>query len=88
LIPDNWEALISYLSRRIPLLAQKAYKAGRELRETQVELNRWVQIDTGRRGGNNSLGVVYDNMNNRLERAFEIVNELLTDINASTSSYP
>jgi hypothetical protein len=80
ILPENWGIVISFLSRRAPELALKAYQASRELREAEVDLNRYVQTDTGSRGNNSSLGQLYDNMHSKIQHGFETVNALLTEV--------
>jgi len=82
ILPENWGIVISFLSRRAPELALKAYQAGRELREAEVDLNRYVQADTGSRGSTSSLTQLYDRMHSKLQQGFEMVNTLLTDVHS------
>lgn len=80
LIPESWELVISYLSRRAPELALRAYQAARDLRELQLDLNRYVQIETGRRGGNSSIQQIYESLQKKFENCFVQFNALLNDI--------
>ena len=80
ILPENWGTVISFLSRRAPELALKAYQAGRQLRQAEVDLNRFVQSDTGSRGSNSSLTQLYDNMHSKLQQGSETVNTLLTEV--------
>ena len=80
LLPENWGTVLSFLSRRAPELALKAYQAGRQLREAEVDLNRFVQTDTGSRGSHSSLTQLYDNMHSKLQQGFETVNTILTEV--------
>jgi hypothetical protein len=80
ILPENWGVAISFLSRRAPALALKAYQAGRDLREAEVDLNRYVQTETRDRGGTSSLEQLYGHIQNKMNQGFEMVNTLLTEV--------
>lgn len=80
LLPENWGLAIAYLSRRAMPLAHKAHQAGRDLRNIEVDLNRFVQSDPGSRGNTPALVQLYDDMNGRMQTAFLAVDSLLNEV--------
>jgi hypothetical protein len=80
IIPENWNIVTAFLSHHAPELASKAYQAGREIRDAEIDLNRYVQTDGGSRSGNSSLAQLFQNLNIRIQHSFEMVSALINEV--------
>jgi hypothetical protein len=66
LLPDSWNVLVSYVTRRVPLLEGKMRAAALELKKTESLLNDILQSGTWSSNSNSSLHAVTDTLIQRL----------------------
>jgi len=81
LIPEDWNSLVSYVSRQLPDSAPLAAKASQGLRNVEGTLNRLVRTPYNQRGPNSSLGAGFDSLATNLDN----VRKLLDETNAVLS---
>lgn len=79
LMPDDWNNLVAYVSRRIPESASLAAKASQGLHNVEGTLNRLVRTSHDQRGPNSSLGAGFDSLATNLDN----IGKLLRDLNAA-----
>jgi hypothetical protein len=78
LVPDDWNNLVAYISRRLPDSASLAAKASQGLRIVEGTLNRLVLVPGNQRGANSSMGAGFDSLATNLDD----MRKLLDEINA------
>lgn len=77
LLPDDWNNLVAYVSRRLPDSAQLAANASQGLRNVEGTLNRLVLVPVGQRGMNSSAGAAFHSLATNLGN----MRKLLFDLN-------
>ena len=76
LIPDDWNNLVAYVSRRLPDSASLATKASQGLRNVEGTLNRLVRVPSSQRGPNSSLGQGFNSLGTNLDNMQKLLNDL------------
>ena len=79
LIPDDWNILVAYVSRRLPDSSWSVISASTGLRNVEGELNQLTRIAMAQRGPNSSLHVRYTGLGTNLDN----IQTLLNGINAA-----
>jgi hypothetical protein len=76
LIPDDWNNLVAYVSRRLPDSASLAAKASQGLRNVEGTLNRLVRTPYNQRGPNGSLGAGFDSLGTNMDNVRKLLDEI------------
>jgi hypothetical protein len=88
LLPDDWNVLASYVSRRIPGLVGKTRVAAWDLREAELLLNRVLHTPLNIRNGNNSTQIIMDSLIQRLGQIKVTFDLLENEFNSSGPPAP
>lgn len=76
IIPDDWNTLVAYVSRRLPNASSSISAASILLHNVEGELNRLLTVPTNQRGPNSSLNVRYNDLAVNLDNLRKMLNEI------------